>query len=72
MSVQTPATLGRFRQKDPGAVGEGWFAGRIGHDRCQLGDDRDLLLTVERAGVSEDLDSDVGAVAVDVRDRGGR
>ena len=72
VSVQTPATLGRFGQKDPGAVGEGWIAGRVGHDRRELGDDRQLLVAVERTGVGEDLDPDVGAVAVDVRDRRGR
>ena len=71
VSVQTPATLGRLGKQDPRAFGEGCIAGRVGHDRRELGNDRQLLVTVERSGIGEDLDSNVGAVAINVRDRGG-
>ena len=36
--AQSPATLGRFGEQDPGAVGDRRIARRDRHHRCQLGD----------------------------------
>lgn len=66
VAAQAPAAGCGFGEQDPGPVGEAGVAGGGGDDPGEFLDDGQLLVPVEGAGVGEDLDSDVGAVAVDV------
>jgi hypothetical protein len=70
VSGKTPATVGCFSEKHPGAVGERRVACRIRDDRREPPHGRHLLVTVERSSVRQDLDTDVGAVAIGGRGPG--
>src|SRR5271155_4026536 len=66
---EAPAAVGRFGDQYPGALGQARVGGGLGNEVGELPYDSELLVTVERAGVGEDLDPDVGTVTVDVGQR---
>jgi len=66
MPGQAPAAVDCLGEQYPRPLGERRVAGCFSDERRETGDDRELLGAIERAGVGEDLDPDVGGVAVDV------
>jgi hypothetical protein len=55
VSGQPPPAVGRLRQEYPGAPGERRITGRLNDESGESADDRELLVTIEGAGVREDL-----------------
>src|ERR1700733_2238787 len=68
---QAPPAVGCLGEQYPGPFGEGWVVGGRGDEVGELPDDGELLVAVERARVGEDLNPDIGAVAVHVGQRVG-
>ena len=64
---KSPPAVGRLGEEDPRAVGERRVPRRVRHESREPADHGQLLVTIECTGVREDLDANIGAVSVDVR-----
>src|SRR5207249_2107622 len=67
VACESPSPVRRLGEQHPRALGERWIPRRLGNDRGEPAHDRELLLAVEGTRVRQDLDTYVGAVAIDVR-----
>src|ERR1700682_2239242 len=69
MTSESPPASNRLREQHPGPIFERRIAGGSRNQVGELLDHRELLVTIERHSVRKDLDPDVVAVSVDVRER---